>query len=88
VAGGGKVTERDVAASLEAGRPTLLLIGSGGAADRIAAGPAGRVSAAPAGLLHGVALGTAPDELEALLEPLLAVGAAREGSPSARTGPR
>lgn len=88
VAGGGKVTERDVAASLAVGRPAVLLVGSGGAADRIGAGLAGRVPTAPAGLLHGVALGTAPDELEALLEPLLAVGTAREGSPSARTGPR
>jgi hypothetical protein len=37
VAGGGKITERDVQASLAAGRPTLLLAGSGGVADALAA---------------------------------------------------
>ena len=38
VAGGGRITERDIAASLSAGRPTLLLMGSGGSADAAAAG--------------------------------------------------
>jgi hypothetical protein len=39
VAGGGRITERDIAASLSARRPTLLLMGSGGSADAAAAGP-------------------------------------------------
>lgn len=34
VIGGGSVTARDIAASLAAGRPTVLLAGSGGAAER------------------------------------------------------
>ena len=38
VAGGGCITERDIAASLSARRPTLLLMGSGGSADAAAAG--------------------------------------------------
>lgn len=72
VAGGGKVTERDVAVSLEAGRPTLLLVGSGGAADRIASGVFG--AAAPAGLLHRVAIGEAGVVLGPLVQTLLAAG--------------
>lgn len=36
VAGGGTVTLLDAAHSLRAGRPTLLLVGSGGSADRLA----------------------------------------------------
>jgi hypothetical protein len=35
VTGGGRITERDVAASLAANRPTLLLAGSGGTADAL-----------------------------------------------------
>jgi hypothetical protein len=39
VAGGGRITDRDIAASLSARRPTLPLMGSGGSADAAAAGP-------------------------------------------------
>ena len=35
VTGGGRITERDVAASLAANRPTLLLAGTGGTADAL-----------------------------------------------------
>ena len=75
VAGGGRVTERDVAASLQAGRPTVLLVGSGGTADRIAAEhTAGPRDAAAAHLLHLVALAEAPVRLAPLVEALLAAG--------------
>ena len=37
VAGGGRVTRLDVRASLAAGRPTVILAGSGGTADQLAA---------------------------------------------------
>ncbi len=84
VAGGGKVTEQDIATSLAAGRPTVLLAGSGGAADRIAAGlTTGAAEAgAPPGLLRALALGDAPAELAPLLQALLLAGAVGGDSPA------
>lgn len=89
VAGGGRVTESDVAASLAAGRPTLVLAGSGGIADRIAAGLATGAAEAgtPPGLLRAVALGEAPTELAPLLRALLLVGGTGGSSPPPAASP-
>ncbi len=48
VAAGGRITRLDVDASLEHGRPTLLLAGSGGTADAIASADGQCGVAAPA----------------------------------------
>lgn len=66
VAGGGRVTELDVAASLAAGRPTVVLAGSGGTADRLIARTIG--GADPR--LLPVPL-SAPDRLGTLLASIL-----------------
>lgn len=88
VAGGGGITELDVQASLAAGRPTLVLGGSGGAADRIAHGIATDLlnGQRPSGLLRALPLARARTDLPPLLEALLAGGTVGEAWPPTSTG--